>query len=97
MEKRVIVNLNVKTHDIWKAIGKNSKKIKGLRGAIVGLAAAGIVFALELAERKRSEVYLLEKIEKLEAKLDGSDEDRDNISESDEKAEGEDNGGAADA
>ena len=60
-----------------KAIRKNQKKIKWLKIGCVGLAlyCAGLV--MELAERKRSENYLQEEIDKLKEEVHGVDIDED--------------------
>lgn len=65
------VELNQK--DIWKAIKRNSKKIRGMKGLIIGLGIGMAVLAAELMERKRSENYLNDRIDKLESRIDGAD------------------------
>lgn len=54
---------------IWKAIKRNSRKIHGMKGLIIGLGIGMAVLAAELMERKRSENYLNERIDKLENKV----------------------------
>ena len=58
-----------------KAIRKNQKKIKWLKIGCVGLALYCAGLAMELAERKRSENYLQEEIEKVGKKVDKTDDD----------------------
>ena len=82
------VHLN--ENDIWKAILKNKRKIKGLRGAVVFLAFGCIFLAAELAERKRSENYLKEEIDDLKEAVYGDEADSGG-------SDNETNGGAADA
>jgi len=57
--------------DIWKAIKKNTRKIRGMKGLIIGLGIGMAVLAAELMERKRSENYLNDRIDKLESRIDG--------------------------
>lgn len=65
--------------DIMKLLKKQGKKIRGLRGAVFGLAlACGFLFS-RLAERKRSENYLGEQIDALKEKTEKLEERADNI------------------
>jgi len=60
---------------IWKAIKRNSRKIRGMKGLIIGLGIGMAVLAAELMERKRSENYLQEEIDKIKEKQDSLSED----------------------
>lgn len=51
---------------LWKAIKKNARKIRGMKGVLFGFGIGMLVLAAELAERKRSQNYLDERIDKLE-------------------------------
>ena len=86
MNRDLIVVGLANEKDIWKAIEKNQKKIKSLRGKVFVLAIGCVIMAIELAERKRSEIYLQKQIDKLKEKsgdggnyiseeLDGGDTD----------------------
>lgn len=70
--------------DIRKAIKKNKRRIFGLKITVGFLVLYSLGLALELAERKRSENYLQEEIEKLKEEVHGVE-----VNES--------NGGACDA
>lgn len=61
--------LDLNQQDIWKAIKKNTRKIRGMKGIIIGLGIGMAVLAAELMERKRSENWLNDRIDKLESKI----------------------------
>ena len=94
--------LDANQKDIWKAIRKNAKKIRGMKGVLVGFGIGMLVLAAELAERERCENYLEHKIDDLEADLEtafdriqevSSAKDSDDIS----AEEPDDDGGVCDA
>lgn len=58
-----------------KALRKSQKKLKWTRVGVAFLAIYCASLALELAERKRSENYLQEEIEKVGKKVDKTDDD----------------------
>lgn len=53
-------------YSLWQKAEKNAKNIKGLKGWIVGLVLVSGYALYELAERKRSQNYLDDRIRKLE-------------------------------
>lgn len=55
---------------LWKAIKKNARKIRGVKGVLFGFGIGMLVLAAELAERKRCENYLEHKISDLETDLE---------------------------
>lgn len=65
------LTLNDKIDRLAKTVKQDRKKIKMLRIGLVGLTIYSLGLALELAERKRSENYLKDKIDELEEKIDG--------------------------
>lgn len=80
MNRDLIVVGLANEKDIWKAIEKNQKKIKGLKGKIAFLAIGCVILAIELAERKRSEIYLQKQIDELKDKIDdGNDISEDTV------------------
>ena len=74
----IVLNLT-NSKDILKEIEKNGKKIKSLKGKVFLLAAGLIVMAIELAERKRSEIYLQKQIDELKGKADEDDISKDTV------------------
>lgn len=69
---------------LTRAVRKNKRKIKWMKVGLIGLAIYCAGLAVELAERKRSENYLQEEIDKLKEEIHGVEVD-------------EDDGGSADA
>ena len=61
--------------DIRKTIKKNKRRIFGLKVTVGFLILYSLGLALELAERKRSENYLQEEIEKLKEEVHGVEND----------------------
>ena len=74
----IVLNL-ANNKDILKEIEKNGKKIKSLKGKVFLLTAGLIVMAIELAERKRSEIYLQKQIDELKGKADEDDISKDTV------------------
>ena len=56
-------------------VKKNKRKIRGLRCALLAMGIGLLIEASELAERKRSENYLNDRIDQLEARLEGNTND----------------------
>lgn len=76
--KKVDFSVYMRQRDIKKAmklIRKNNRKIRFMRIGLAGLALYCVGLAMELAERKRSENYLQEEIEKVGKKVDKTDDD----------------------
>lgn len=62
-------------HDICRTLKKQAKKIRGIKGVLFGFGIGMLVLAAELMERKRSENYLQEEIDKIKEKQDGLSKD----------------------
>ena len=60
---------------LWKAIKKNARKIRGVKGVLFGFGIGMLVLAAELAERKRSQNYLQEEIDNLKERYDKLEDD----------------------
>lgn len=67
--------LDLNQQGLWKAIRKNTKKIRGMKGVLFGFGIGMLILAAELAERKRSQNYLQEEIDKIKEKQDSLAQD----------------------
>lgn len=72
------LKLNDNYERAMKLIRKNKKKIKWMKIGMVGLTIYCVGLALELAERKRSENYLQEEIDKLREEVHDTEIEADN-------------------
>ena len=62
----ILLNCSGKgSKELWRAVRKLKKSIRGTKGWIFGLGIVCIALASELAERKRSENYLKGEIDEL--------------------------------
>ena len=59
-----------KTKELWRAVRKLKKNVRGTKGLIFGLSVVCLVLAAELTERKRSENYLKTEIDELKEKYE---------------------------
>lgn len=64
--------------ELSRQISKSKKQIKNLRGAVLCLSGALLILIMQVAERKRCELYLQSQIDKLSGKTDDADNDTDN-------------------